>query len=196
MATKVIRDNQAGWLRLKAELVAMGNQRPTITVGVHADEGVSADGTPVALIASVHEYGAPSRNIPARPYLRPTFEAHHDRYAKLIRGAIIATVAKGGDLGALLRLVGEQAQKDVLKRLRSNIPPALSARTIAERQRRRGRKPRNPRFTASQQAEGGGVDNQGFVALIDTGQNLKNRIRYVVQMGGWTARGATDTGRR
>ena len=34
------------------------------------------DGTPVAMVAAIQEYGAPSKGIPPRPFMRPTVANH------------------------------------------------------------------------------------------------------------------------
>ena len=66
-------------------LIATGTYLENITTAVSID-GLSVfvgvirgnaryeDGTDVVDIAAIHEYGAPSRNIPARPLWKPSFE--------------------------------------------------------------------------------------------------------------------------
>jgi hypothetical protein len=199
MAKRTLRVDLPHLAALLKRVAEVDSGSPRITVGVHASEGVSATGVPIAMIASVHEFGSPARNVPARPYLRPTFEAHRGRYAMMIRGALIKSIIKGADLRPLLALVGEKSQSDVLRKLRSNIAPKLSPRTIQRRRAKlKGNKgrARNNRFSGAKQKAAGGIDNQGFTALIDTGQNLKNRIRYVVEMGAWRSVGEASKGNR
>ena len=56
---------------LKDNIVIFKTESGSWYVGI--DNGAQyEDGTSVALVAVVHEYGSPSRNIPARPLFRPT----------------------------------------------------------------------------------------------------------------------------
>lgn len=50
------------------------------------------DGTPVAYVAQIHEFGAPQKNIPPRPFMRPTGEKHHKEWAEAFKRGMIASV--------------------------------------------------------------------------------------------------------
>lgn len=136
----------------------------TVTVGIHASAGSQR-----AAIASTHEFGAPSRNIPARPWLRPVFDAHYARNQLRMRGVVQATF-RGQSAAGLLALIGEGFQRDVQRYIESQPGSwaPLSERTLARRAGRSGqRRPRNSRF-------------QGHRILMDTRQHLFNFIRYEV----------------
>lgn len=57
-------------------------------VGVKRGVAREADGTDVVDLASVHEHGAPSQNIPARPLWKPTFEEVKDHVVNMFRKGI------------------------------------------------------------------------------------------------------------
>ena len=67
------------------------------------------DGTPVALVAAVHEFGAPAKNIPARPFLRTAIAQKKDKWAKQLGKAIEAT----GNTEGALEIVGEVIKDDI-----------------------------------------------------------------------------------
>ena len=47
------------------------------------------DGTPVALVAAVHEFGAPAKNIPARPFFRAAIAQNKDKWDSGYAGYIL-----------------------------------------------------------------------------------------------------------
>lgn len=70
--------------RSSKPLIDTGKLLNSITHQVSEDEvrvGVFGE---YAVVAAVHEFGAPTRNIPQRAYMRPTFDENKDRIFKLI----------------------------------------------------------------------------------------------------------------
>lgn len=72
------------------------------------------DGTPVALVAAVHEFGAPAKNIPARPFFRTAIAQNKEKWAKQLGKAIEAT----GNAEGALDMVGEVIKDDVRNSIR------------------------------------------------------------------------------
>lgn len=72
------------------------------------------DGTPVALVAAVHEFGAPAKNIPARPFFRAAIAQNKDKWAGQLAKAIEATSNTEGALD----MVGEVIKDDVRNSIR------------------------------------------------------------------------------
>jgi len=161
MIRVTIKRTDKGFAEIVREMHALSGR--AVTVGIHADAGSER-----AIIASTHEYGAPSLRIPARPWLRPAFDENLATNEKRVRG-IVANVLRGKNAEPLLRLFGEGAQAQVRAYIESQ--PAswapLAARTQAGREKRLGarRRPRNNRFG-------------GHRILMDTRQHLFNFIRY------------------
>jgi hypothetical protein len=161
-----VKDN--GWDRYKDQVRALDGVR--ITVGVHGDEPERWDGESNVAIAGVHEFG--SMRIPARPFIRPTFDRNREKYAKQLRGAVIALLRRGTPLRQSLALVAFGVVRDIRSTIRKQGEPAgsfapLSETTLAKR---RARRVNNRTF-------------RGHKALIDTGQ-LINSIDWVVRVGG------------
>lgn len=167
-----VRVKDRGWNAMKDQL--RGLSRLSITVGVHGQDGARQEGGPNnVVIAGVHEFG--SLRVPARPFIRPTFDANAEKYAKQLRGAVVRALRQGGQLRQLLALVAMGVTKDIQQTIRrQGMPPGsfapLSRRTLARRRRRRRN---NTRFN-------------GHLALIDTGQ-LINSIQWVMNVSGTPA---------
>ncbi len=94
------------------------------------------DGTPVAYVAAIQEYGYPKGNIPMRPFMRPTVITEVDKWAK--------SAAQGFSLAARGKLpveevfeqVGSAAAGDVKQTISEVGTPALKTATIDARKRR------------------------------------------------------------
>lgn len=122
------------------------------------------DGTNVAFVASVHEFGAPGVNIPARPFMRPTVSAKKDTWVKTIRNGIPKVVTGKMTAFDVLDLVGIQGAADVQESISKVTSPPLSPITIA---RKGSAKP-----------------------LVDTGQMIASVRNSVAQTGSdFTAKG-------
>lgn len=136
-----------------------------VQVGVQGSEAASDHGgiTNVQL-AVVHEFGSPAEKIPARSFLRSTMDEKEGRYGTLVlRGLRKFIDARGLDqVERILGVVGEVMVSDVKKKIRSNIPPALS-----------------PRYARRRLAMG-----KGTRTLNVTGQLLNSITWRLVQRGG------------
>jgi hypothetical protein len=88
------------------------------------------DGKPVAMIAAIQEFGAPSRNIPPRPYFRNMIAAKKAEWPKSI-----ATNLKANDYDAFQTLLetGEAVSGQLRKSIIDTNSPPLSPRTLAAR---------------------------------------------------------------
>jgi len=90
------------------------------------------DGTSVAAVAAKNEYGEPSERIPARPFFRNAIANNQDNWKDTIARGIRA----GAPVEQVLEVVGALAASDVYISITQLMDPALSARTIRERQER------------------------------------------------------------
>jgi hypothetical protein len=111
-----------------------------------------------ATIAYKMEFGSPQERIPARPSIIPGVKAVQPEIISRFEKAAIAALA--GDEKAVHRQMasaGMIARDSIKKLINSNIQPALSARTLAERRAR-------------------GVSRTN--TLVDTAQ-FRNSITYV-----------------
>lgn len=90
-----------------------------------------------ATLAYIHNNGSPSQNIPARPTLVPgVLDAQEKISKRLGDGATAALEGRKDGVVANFDAAGLEAVTAVKKRIRSNTPPPLSAKTIAARRRR------------------------------------------------------------
>jgi hypothetical protein len=70
------------------------------------------DGTPVAYVATIQEFGAPERSIPARSFIRPAVAKNKDRWVKEL-GAVAKQTLRGGDAETGLLMVGDAVAADL-----------------------------------------------------------------------------------
>lgn len=137
-----------------------------VLVGIPAEKAprtsAEAKSQPIsnAALGYIHNYGSPTQNIPARPFMEPGIkQAQRDIEQSLERAGLAALDGKPDQMLKSLHAAGIKAATSVKNKINSGIPPALKSSTIAAR-KRRGR--------------------TGTKPLIDTGQ-LRNSITYVVR---------------
>jgi hypothetical protein len=85
------------------------------------------NGTPVALVAAIQEYGAPKVNIPPRPFFR-TMIAEHQREWPPAMAALLK--ANGGDAAKTLAQTGEAIAGQLRESIIKTNSPALSPVTL------------------------------------------------------------------
>ena len=95
------------------------------------------DGTPVAYVATIHEFGNPAGGVPARPFMRPTIEAKTPEWKSTLAGG--AHQVLNGKLTAeqMLGQVGQMAAGNIAETIASIDTPALNTSTIKARESRR-----------------------------------------------------------
>lgn len=132
--------------------------RVEITVGVHSDDANhthgSGEGLTIGDIASIHEFGAPAANIPARSFIRGWFDERQEFIAKTLRTQFQAVVEGKRPVEQAAERVALAFEGDVKQRILENIPPPLAPATI----KRKG----------------------SSLALVDRGQ-LRAAIRAIVR---------------
>ena len=129
---------------------------------------VYPDGKPIAGIAMVQEFGVPEKNIPARPFFRPTIDEQRPAWRQIVSdGMSLAAQGKMTTRGVLTAL-GGVASEDVKAKISSIFEPPLSQGTLRGRARRAG-------VTLKKQAAKAGVSVVSIVStkpLVDTGAML------------------------
>lgn len=101
------------------------------------ESAVYPTGTPVATVAAVHEFGAPAKNIPPRPFMRPTIARESNNWKALMASGAKAIIRGNATIDQVLNAVGAKAAGDVAKTIASITAPPLKAATIAARARKR-----------------------------------------------------------
>lgn len=94
------------------------------------------DGTPVALVAVVHEYGSAKKGIPPRPFMRTT---QAEKKAEWQRDShVLAKAVIDGHMQpeGMMQAVGQKAEGDIRKTISKVSTPPLKEQTIEARARR------------------------------------------------------------
>lgn len=184
MPVKISVDKMASIIKAINEL---GGKDVLVGIPEGNTERKSGDPASNAVIGYIQEFGSPENNLPARPFLIPGVQDIQKPAAERLK--IAAQRALSGDLSQAekqLSAAGLMGQNSARAKINSNIAPALSPRTIAERHRQRGTKSMRKSEKGYLKAIANGdspSDAQaaaGIVALINTGQ-LRNAITYVIR---------------
>ena len=109
---------------LRKKLNEMHNKK--VSVGYFSNS-TYADGTPVAFVASIMEFG--EMHTPARPTIRPSLEKNKAKYYDLINKAIVNSL-NGSDFKTGLMIVGKMGAEDIQAEIRNLQNPPLSIKTI------------------------------------------------------------------
>ena len=112
---------------LRKKLNEMHNKK--VSVGYFSNSTYS-DGTPVAYIASIMEFG--EMHTPARPTIRPSLEKNKAKYYDLINKAIVNSL-NGSDFKTGLMMVGKMGAEDIQAEIRNLQNPPLSIKTILKK---------------------------------------------------------------
>lgn len=122
------------------------------------------DGTSVATVAAIQNFGAPAAGIPPRPFFNRAIEQHSEEWGKLL-AFILPKVAF--DAEKALGIVGERIAGDIRQAIVDQMDPPLAPATIARRVAR-STGPANPSSIAK--------------PLVDTGVMLA-AVAYEVSLG-------------
>lgn len=99
---------------------------PEVRVGWLADAKYP-NGTQVALVAAIQEFGAPSVGIPPRPFFRPMIAKHRDEWGPGLGGIM---VANDFDARKSLAAIGQVIEGQLRQAIVDVNAPALSPTTL------------------------------------------------------------------
>jgi len=122
-------------IRAKLDKIAKGFENRVAKVGWFPAAKYK-DGTPVAYVASIQEFGASSVGVPARPAIRPTIQDKKGEWSKLIASGAKAVVQGRAAADDVLEAVGLQAAGDIGATLASGMFDPLSPVTLMLRKMR------------------------------------------------------------
>ncbi len=166
----------AGGAALNAKLAELSKKlsaRKTLNVGFLENEDYE-DGTPVAMVAAIQEFGAPAKNIPPRPFFRTMVKKQSGHWGDDIGQRLVAT---GYDATNTLNSMGEEISAELQKSIVSTNSPPLSPVTVMLRgMRSKGVKITGKTVGEAAQRVAEGKTNYGASTkpLIDTGQMLRS----------------------
>ena len=129
---KTKQGNLKGFL---AKLERKIGRQPVMRMGF-LDGATYANGTKVAMIAAIQEFGAPNARfpIPPRPFFRPVVKRGETKWPKDLVKALKAT---DNDAIAALTIVGDVAAGELRQSINNLKSPPLSAVTVMLRSMRR-----------------------------------------------------------
>lgn len=116
-----------------------------VKVGIPAGKQYP-DGTSIAYIATIQEYGAEEVNIPSRPAFRLTRAAKARDWAKSMGEGAQAVVQRRISLEGMLDAVGSVAASDIVQTIANGLSPPLKPATVEARIARAQKT--NPKFGA------------------------------------------------
>lgn len=88
------------------------------------------DGTPVAMVAAIQDFGAPAAGIPPRPFFRNMVAKKSREWPEAIRQLL---VANGYDVEKTLTMVGEAIAGQLRQSIVDTNEPPLAPSTIARK---------------------------------------------------------------
>ena len=149
----IIHKKYAGGVQgLLERIAALGD--PKVYIGIPSSTNARQGASNNATIAAVHELGAPTRGIPARPFLIPTMQNNADKYTTLMAQGFRNALQDKEKAAEVYEKIGLVASSDVKDYIVSGQFVPLKESTI---DRKGSSKP-----------------------LIDTGE-LRNSISYEVR---------------
>jgi hypothetical protein len=154
---------------LKSLIKRMNDANRRVLVGVPAGAKDEDDGTPVAMIAAVNEFGLPEHNIPERSFLRggirrgiPKFNrVNEDSLRKVVRGEMTVATA--------IEKLGVVATGEVKREFVAGNFQPLKPATIAARKRKFGKASTRPLIAS-------GNLRQSITYVLDGQQSSKARV--------------------
>ncbi len=133
MAKVVRKKNQAAYDRLRKVSAALTNTE--LKVGWF-ESNRYPNGTPVAYIATINEFGSPSRNIPARPFMRPTVIRGRDFWKEFVMQETKKAYNGRQTVSGMFNALGLNVSGEIGRSISEVFEPPLSPVTIRARLRK------------------------------------------------------------
>lgn len=114
---------------------ALLEQLPKSLAGRVAQAGwfpgaVYEDGTPVAYVAAIQEYGSPANGVPPRPFIRPTIEQSKGEWVDEMGKGVRAVIRGRVTSEQMLEVVGLRVASDIQARIEAGPHLPLSPITL------------------------------------------------------------------
>lgn len=95
------------------------------------------DGTPVAGVAAVHEYGSTIQGIPPRPFLRTATEDNQETWKKIIEKGAKDILNGNSSANDVMELLGLKITGDIKTAIKGVTTPALKQSTVDAKRRKK-----------------------------------------------------------
>lgn len=96
--------------------------------------------TPVAYVATIQEFGYPAKNIPPRPFMRPTVAQKSVEWKEIAKRGAEAVLKSNATAATVMEAIGLKAAGDIRKTISQIFSPPLKPATIAARLAKRADK--------------------------------------------------------
>ena len=116
----------------------------SVLVGLPEGAKAEEDGTPVAMIGAVHEFGSPEQNIPERSWLRGGIARGQPKFNRLNRANMALVVLGKKTVEESLGQLGAVAAGEVKREFVVGDFEPIKPATIAARERKLGKKSTRP----------------------------------------------------
>lgn len=117
--------------KIKATLERVPEEFEGMVAQIGFPSGINyEDGTSVAYVAAIQEFGAPAVGIPARPFMQPTVKEKKDTWVKIIEKQLPKVALGKMTAFDVLDLVGISAAADIQTKISSIYSPPNSPATI------------------------------------------------------------------
>lgn len=131
-----IKDKDLGWTDFMKRIGEMKIDR--LRVGILADSeagGLHVEGADlsVAEIAAVNEFGTEDGRIPARSFIRSSFDSNREANVRLFDKLLGQVLDGKMPLEQALGLLGLKMSSDIKKKITSNVPPPNAPSTIEKK---------------------------------------------------------------
>lgn len=104
-----------------------------VFVGLPQGSGQYEDGTPIAVIGAVQEFGSADGNIPERSFLRVPLRANQELFAKIFREMLPKVVNGELDMFQMLSMVGQRAAATSQEAISAGIMPPNAPSTVRQK---------------------------------------------------------------
>jgi len=94
------------------------------------------DGTPVAYVASIHEFGDPDSGIPARPFMRPTIARKEGAWREFTTQQAKQIVAGNQNPKDMFEALGLNVSGEIARSITDVTAPPLKETTIKAKRRK------------------------------------------------------------
>lgn len=125
-------------------------------VGLPKAAGTYEDGTPIAVIGAVQEFGSADGHIPERSFLRVPLRSNQELFIRIMKNLLPKVAAGEITMRNMLEMIGQRAVAVSQEAISAGIAPANAASTVAQK--------------------------GSSVPLVDTGF-LRQNITYVIEEG-------------
>lgn len=163
MSSSVRRE---GNLNERLKILIENAQKMSVQVGWVERKQYPGSDITTAQVAAINEFGAPAKNIPPRPFMRPTFRHKKSEWQSIVKNEAKKMIQGKSDVGRTLEIVGLKAAGDIREAITNVWSPSLKISTVRARLARRSNKHHVGSLTKP---------------LVDTGYMLNSLTHKVVK---------------